>query len=156
VVAPSRRVREWFNFTTVQRYFKEHNIGYTDAAKSGRDVAPLESLLETTYLKRGFKPHEQDASRIRAPIDEVTILEEINWIRKSADDVAALYQNLETVKREAYQHGESFFDDIVSRINKGIDELQSLDLQHESYSVWEMLTRDYEAFDRQWNEQFIN
>jgi len=156
VIAPSQRVREWFHFWSIKSYFSIHNIGYTDASKSGVNVPRLQNLQEITYLKRRFVPHPEFPTRIRAPIDENTILEEINWIRKSEDDVAALYQNLGTVKREAYQHGESFYNDIVMKINQAINVRQSKDLQFGSYSVWELLTRDYEAFDLRWLEQFNN
>jgi len=156
VIAPSMRIRDWFNFWSIRNYLSVHNIGYTDAAKSGKLTPKLERLTEVTYLKRRFVPHPEFRDRVRAPIDENTIYEEINWIRKSEDDVAALYQNLATVKREAYQHGESFYNDIVTKINQCINVKQSMDLQFGSYSVWELLTRDYEAFDCRWLEQFNN
>lgn len=156
VVAPSQEIQKWFNFTTVSAFYTRHKIGYTDAQKSGREVPPLEPLMQTTYLKRGFVPHDRNPERILAPIDKNTIMEEINWIRKSADDVAALYQNLNTVKREAYHHGETYFNETIIKINEGLRSLRTTELSYTSESIWELLTRDYEVFDERWNEQFLN
>lgn len=156
VIAPSQKIQKWFNFTTVSEFFASHNIGYTDATKSDREVPPLEALEEVTFLKRKFVPHAKFPNRILAPIENDTIMEEINWIRKSADDRLALFQNLSTVKREAYHHGETYFNDTVIKINTALTELQQLELARFKVSSWELLTRNYEEYDRVWNEQFLN
>jgi len=156
VVAPSKKIQKWFNFRTVQAFFARHNIGYTDATKSERDVPELEPLEEVTYLKRKFSPHIENRNRILAPIDEQTIMEEINWIRKSSDDVAATYQNLETVKREAYHHGEMYYNNTVAKINRAIRQLQRMELNTRASTYWKLLTHDYALLDRQWNESFNN
>jgi hypothetical protein len=152
VICPEERILKWFNFNTLQQYYADHGIVYTDALKTGLespDYLPLADV--SSYLKRRFVRHPLYPKYILAPLEKKTITELVNWVRKSPDNVAALMSNLRDVQRFSYHHGKEFYNEIVGKLNDRITaEIKSLPGDHS----WTLLTEDYEEMDELWLSQF--
>jgi hypothetical protein len=139
VVVVNHQVTDYFNAKTFSAWLADHDIVYTPATKGERTSA-LDRIEDLQFLKRHQRKH--GTGLILAPIEKQTIHELTNWIRKSIDDEAAMYQNLEDSARFAYQWGEEYFEEHVGRINKALrdKELRPLNVSYDDY--------DYEYFSQ--------
>lgn len=154
VVAPHKDIQHFFNFQNVKKFFEEKGITYTDAMKTGKDPNPLEPLTKVTYLKRMFVPNEDYPDRIMGPIDMGTIDEEINWIRRSADDFEATFQNISAAKLQLVQHGRQVFEQKMKSINEVIERKRDADLRLAQSTRWTTFSVDYDNELRNWMDQF--
>jgi len=133
-----------FNFYTYQLFLGMYDITFTPESKdtSGKPP-PLRPLEETTFLKRGFKPHPTRSGLILAPLDADTIREEINWVRSKDNIVELMDQILGTVLRDSYHHGPEFFTEMKSKLESACEQ-QKLKLP----------ILNYKALDRDFISQF--
>lgn len=105
---------KFFNQTTVTRGFARIGMIYTDELKTGAEVEPYRSLEEVTYLKREFVRF--DGNMWRAPQKLENILEMLNWIRKSTDDIAATEMIIHNFLLELSLFPESIFQYYCERV----------------------------------------
>lgn len=152
LVAPAERIQAWFNFNTLRSYFAKHGIVYTDAMKRGGDIPDTMALAdEATFLKRMFSPHPEFPDRIRAPIEQQTIEELANWIRKTLRPEDALMGNLADVQRFAYHHGRLYYQKTVDRVNNALQALRGR--TNEELRI-HLLKEDFEEMDERWLAKF--
>jgi len=111
-------IKDTFNGLTCADFFISHGRPYTPANKNG-DLVAYKPLEECIFLKRGIRLHE-DGNKFTAPMDTTTIQELTNWVRKSPDSDAAMYENLLTSLRFAHAHGKQYFDAHVAQINNAL------------------------------------
>nr|DBA44222.1 TPA_asm: polyprotein [Iflavirus aphis] len=107
-----------FNNNSLSHFFKKHNIIFTDAAKTNVDVAPYLELDNATFLKHSFKKHPKRDNVYLASLDEQSITECANWIRKSPDPKQATYDNCVQGTMLAYGHGPTYYQEYVDTIAK--------------------------------------
>lgn len=111
-------VIQYFNNNSLSYFFKKHNIIFTDAAKTGVNVEPYISLQEATFLKHSFMPHPKRKGVFLAKLDELSITECANWVRKSPDIKQATYDNCVQGSMLAYGHGPEYYNKYVATISK--------------------------------------
>jgi hypothetical protein len=142
----------WFNFNTLQKHFAEHGITYTDAMKRGGEVPDSEPLENgATFLKRKFVRHPMHTRYLMAPIEETTITEMANWIRKTPREMDALMSNLKDLQRFAYHHGKDYYERTVEKVNRALKAYRRSEAAEVS---WKLLEEDYEDMDLAWLEKF--
>jgi len=157
VLAPHPDVQHFFNFNTLKKYFSDHRITYTDALKRGGtcpDFTQLEG--ETSYLKRRWTRNARMPSRMNSPIEEKSLTELSNWIRKCDDQHTALYDNLNDLKAFAYQHGEVYYDETMRKLNIALQQRAAVDLSTSSTTNWTTLVDPYDHLDAKWHDGFEN
>jgi hypothetical protein len=154
----ARKFVSLFTFNAFQKAFAAHNIVYTDALKKGGeqpDTIPFHEAC--SYLKRRWVPHPIRKGLMRAPIEKASIEELCNWMRR-CDGVEAeraqMYENLRTAMREAYHHGNVYFNGLKEKINLGLGVLRDAEVKDIGSSRWSPLTSDYEAIDQEWLSAF--
>jgi hypothetical protein len=103
----------WYNFTMFQEEVKQMGYSYTPPDK-----------ISTTYLKREVGDVEFLKRRfvnrggiLHAPLDLNTVLEIMNWIKKTAPYPLAFAQSSSSALLEAYQHGPTIFNIVKTKIN---------------------------------------
>jgi hypothetical protein len=135
VVSVGDECRCFFNFNTIQQFFKRHGVGYTDALKRGGVSPDFEPLAKVSYLKRGFvKIGEGAGERFLAPLELDSIKDQINWVKKSNNPTEALLQNVESAMTEFQMHGKVAYEEAARLITKGLQSLQDADLEDNSES----------------------
>uniref|UniRef100_A0AB39AH70 Genome polyprotein n=1 Tax=Watermelon iflavirus 1 TaxID=3237972 RepID=A0AB39AH70_9VIRU len=107
-----------FNNNSLSFFFKKHNITFTDAAKTGINVEPYIGLDTATFLKHSFNPHPKRKGLYLAQLEELSITECANWIRKSPDLKQATLDNCVQGSMLAYGHGPDYYNNYVEIISK--------------------------------------
>ncbi|ABP57198.1 polyprotein [Brevicoryne brassicae virus - UK] len=111
-------VSDKFNNNSLSHFFLKHNIKFTDAAKTGVNVEPYIYLETATFLKHAFKPHPIRQGVYLAQLEELSITECANWIRKSPDPKTATYDNCVQGTMLAYGHGPDYYNRYVKKISE--------------------------------------
>lgn len=119
IASVSDKWRDFFNANTISQYFATKKIVATDASKS-TEVIPYTSIWEATFLKRSFKKHPLWPGEYLAPLSKQTIFETGQWIWKCENQKDATRVNAEAALRQAYTHGEGFFLDFKSQVNRAL------------------------------------
>lgn len=141
IASVSDEWKDYFNAKTISEYFGTKGIVSTDASKS-KDVLPYATILESTFLKRGFRPHPLHSGEWLAPLDERSIHETCQWIFSSDNPSEATIQNAEASIRAAYGHGIEYFDAHKKVVNKA---LISVGLQPVPIT-WQLIDQDFFPF----------
>lgn len=123
-VSVAKEARCFFTFNTLKTYFEEHGIGYTDALKTGKDAPDFLSLDDVSYLKRRFD-QDEDSCMMRAPLELVSVKDQLNWVRTGGDPVDAVLQNAEGVMREMFMHGREQYEVAAQQVKDGLTRLRS-------------------------------
>lgn len=109
-----------FNHTTIQAVFASWGIKYTMADK-GADSVPYQTLEEVSFLKRSFRYHPQ-LDAIVAPIEEESLSKKMYWWTKSKNTPLSFPEqfqaNFESQSREAYLHGEDYYEEFVRKCER--------------------------------------
>jgi len=114
----SENVIDWYNQLTITEALSTIGLTYTDEAKTG-ELVTHRTLQDIAYLKRGFERDQN--GYFQGPLDKNTVLEMTNWIRGlKTDGTTETYENCEAAIREAYFHGESFFNEVHSRLTAAL------------------------------------
>ena len=141
---------------------------YDRISFTGNEIAPYMDLLgmritpgdkisttfeqklpqDILFLKRGFL---YDNHKWKAPLRQ-DILENIpQWIHKSDNDIIATEVNCEMALQESFMHGESYFNELRSSLNKRIYKYNV-----ENNANMKSLTKTYLYYDRMYNnEEYI-
>lgn len=111
----------FFNMQTVSDVLRGFGQKYTSPSK---DEAHYESqpVLDFTFLKRKFAHVDHSSKLTVAQLDQNSILEMINWVRKSDDPVGALRANVNTAMRFAFFYGSSWYNRLRSKIMNALRE----------------------------------
>jgi len=123
-VAPEARC--FFTFNSVQKFFQDHGMGYTDALKRGGESPDFQALEETSFLKRGFKPFE---GWWLAPLELDSVKDQINWLRRNVPPTEGVLQNAESVMREFFMHGEAQYNEAKSLLTQALSDYQQRQLE---------------------------
>lgn len=109
-----------FNHTSIQAVFASWGIKYTMADK-GADSVPYQTIEEVSFLKRSFRYHPQ-LNAIVAPIEEESLTKKMYWWTKSKNTPLSFPEqfqaNFESQSREAYLHGEEFYEEFVRKCER--------------------------------------
>jgi len=143
-VAISYDVVEWYNLKTVATWLSQYSITLTDSNKQLAEKAEATiPIKEMTFLKREFIRAKKDGMFMLCPLDTQSIEERIKWVRMSSevDNVTLTKENISNSMRDAFYHGEEYFNSLKKTINKAcvVAELPELctKLQYsELESVW--------------------
>nr|UCS96409.1 MAG: polyprotein [Iflaviridae sp.] len=117
IMSVSNEIIEWFNCDTISSVLREHGVVLTDITKSG-EVVKFRSLTDSSFLKRGFKPHPVRPGIMLAPIEEQSVTECVNWCHKQTDMKAATAEVVRASCELAYSHGPEFYAKHVERLRK--------------------------------------
>lgn len=109
-----------FNHTSIQEVFASWGIKYTMADKDA-DSVPFQTIDEVSFLKRSFRYHPQLDS-IVAPIEVESLTKKMYWWTKSKNTPLTFPEqfqaNFESQSREAYLHGEEFYEEFVRKFER--------------------------------------
>jgi len=122
VISVSDIAAEFFYPQRICSWLSNRGITYGSARKDG-SAFNFEKLEDVTFLKRRFFKHEQYDQLILAPIDQDTIRELTNWIRKGPNDYDAMYENLRNSLRFSFHWGRNFFAKHKRAINDALSEV---------------------------------
>ncbi|APG76822.1 hypothetical protein [Beihai picorna-like virus 40] len=109
-----------FNHTSIQAVFASWGIKYTMADK-GADSVPYQTIEEVSFLKRSFRYHPQ-LDAVVAPIEEESLSKKFYWWTKSKNTPLSFPEqfqaNFESQSREAYLHGEDYYEEFVRKCER--------------------------------------
>lgn len=112
-----------FNNFTIQQFFKEHNLGYTDA-KKGSSILPYSTFSEVTFLKRGFGLHPFRQHLLLAKLDKRFLTDIANWIVRSPDAISQSREASVMCCMQAFGHGIEYFNYIRNALIEAWREVQ--------------------------------
>nr|WOZ17733.1 polyprotein [Dandelion yellow mosaic virus] len=120
IVSIKEEVISWYNLCSVSDFLKKaFGVTMTDGEKNEAHLAkPYGKILEFDFLKRGFFPDSQIPSLFHAPLNKVSIEEQVYWIRKGGDAEALLQANVENALYEASHHGREYFGELRDTIKE--------------------------------------
>lgn len=109
-----------FDFYYIQKFLAQHRIQFTDATKSLTPPRCI-PLLESTFLKRGFRPDDDYPNIIHPTIDFKTIKRLTNWCHdKHLAVEEATLENAHSALAFAYHHGEKEYNKLFKQIRKAL------------------------------------
>jgi hypothetical protein len=118
-----------FNHTSIQAVFASWGIKYTMAEKEA-DSVPFQTIDEVSFLKRSFRFHPQ-LNSVVAPIERESLTKKFYWWTKSKNTPLTFPEqfsaNFESQSREAYLHGEEYYEDFVQRCERIIQATETGD-----------------------------
>lgn len=109
-VAPS--CASYYNMITVGQELDRIGIDYTPTSKIGVREA-IRLLRDMSFLKRKFRFH---GSQVYPLMDEHTLHELVNWVRKSDDPQEALSMNIASCMRMAFFYGYPYYKEFRDSI----------------------------------------
>lgn len=130
------KVIDKFNNNSLSFFFKKHDIIFTDAAKTGVNVEPYIDLSKATFLKHAFMPHPKRDGFYLAQLDQVSVTECANWIRKSKDPIQATVDNCIQGSMLAYGHGPQFYDEYNRVVREALFKAHGIEFQ---VRTWDQL-----------------
>lgn len=98
-----------YNAVTIAASLREHGITLTNATKK-KEIVTHGTILEATFLKRGFAPHPTRSGVWLAPLDTASIEECVNWIHACNDPRDATLQACQASLDLAYGMGPAWYD----------------------------------------------
>lgn len=102
---------EKFNVRTISEFLAQHGIKFTNASKV-LEIIETVSLKEATFLKRGFRFDSSVPNQCLAPLDKVSIEEQINWVRNTQDPWDLIVASVNSMMIEAAMWGQSYYDNL--------------------------------------------
>nr|WPV63218.1 MAG: polyprotein [Jingmen bat iflavirus 4] len=100
-----------FNTETINHFFSQYNIIFTDIDKSN-NIIKCRTLKNVTFLKRGFAPHPYLENIFLAPIDKHSIYKCVNWIRSKGDPLDATLDNCVQACELAFGLGPAIYNQL--------------------------------------------
>lgn len=129
----------YFNALSMKEYFANHGLVITPAQKDAKMV-PFDSILFSTFLKRGFYPHPSRHGIWLGPVDVHSVKETVNWIKQSTDEVDATLQNCIASLDLAYGHGPGFYELHLEKLIRALKQVKIIG----NFKSWR--ARDIEIF----------
>lgn len=118
VVAVNDDIIEVYNLRSVSAYLAKFGITYTDDQKRPiEESEPYVPIIATSFLKRTFKRFDKGGYLMMAPLDKVSITEQLNWLRKGQESWDALKDNAKGALYEAMHHGELYYDELKEALS---------------------------------------
>lgn len=118
VVSVHPDLLDTFNLRSFATWLREYGVGYTDDMKNPIELSePHVAIADVSFLKRRFVPMPGSSFIMSAPLERVSIEEQVHWVRESDDRFEALKQNVDNALFEASIHGKLYFEDLKDRIN---------------------------------------
>lgn len=112
VIVVSEKIREKLTPRELSRAFSTIGMTYTSELK-GQQSADFRSLLEITFLRRGFVEEDQ---YWWAPLDLESIAKSINWITKSPSPLNETVENCYGAIEELAYHPKATYDSLTTNI----------------------------------------
>ncbi|UHK03113.1 MAG: polyprotein [Sanya iflavirus 1] len=111
----SDKFKELFNTETLNDFFSQYNIIFTDVDKSD-NIVKYRTLDNVTFLKRGFKLHPNSKVIFLAPIEEQSIRKCVNWITRKGDPLENTLENCKQACELAFGHGPQYYNSVRERL----------------------------------------
>lgn len=140
----SSRVAGIYHMVSLQKFFHDLGIPYTDAAKSAV-VSPLLHVSEVDFCKRSFS-HAFDERVWTAPLSMTSIYKSIhNQMLSSTEAREIQCQTVDGALRELVLHGKDVFDIEASIIRRACETANISHLIPNLYRTW-----------ADWKDQFLH
>lgn len=111
-------VIEKFNNQTLQNFFDQYDVKYTDIDKGDGTIRKYCSISEASFLKRTWIPHPTRPTQFLACAEIASIEDCANWIRDCPDKILATEINATTCCDIAYSRGKEYHSMVVSRVRE--------------------------------------
>lgn len=98
-----------YNTSTLNVFFKEYDIIFTDIDKSD-NIINYRTLENVSFLKRGFRRHPHMKNFYLAPIEEQSIRKCVNWITRKGDSKLNTLENCKQACELAFGHGPQYYN----------------------------------------------
>ncbi|APG77401.1 hypothetical protein [Shahe heteroptera virus 1] len=109
ILTVSDEVAEYFNNVTLQKFFQEHGVTYTDATKTG-EVQPWRNKWEAQFLKRQWLPHPTRSGLYMSALDKSAVQDTANWIWKCPDPIEMSKETSYACLMNAFGWGPDYFN----------------------------------------------
>jgi hypothetical protein len=123
VNAISEDVCEHWNGELFEKYVLEvFNLVTTEFDKQSK-ILKWRDILEIEFIKRSFRLQNED---VFPPLNKESMLNMVTWFRDTKTHQGNIQQqamNLHTYAKEAFYHGENFFDSELKKVNKALMDL---------------------------------
>jgi len=114
---------KYWNIQTRVKCLNRFGYKYTPADKNATFGTSLETPFEdVTFLKSNFVRDTRFPTKWHFAMDKITIQELTNWVRSGIDSTYALQSNIRDAQEMAYAHGEEYFDEFTSLVERAIVE----------------------------------
>nr|WKV33672.1 MAG: RNA-dependent RNA polymerase [Riboviria sp.] len=140
IMSVSDEIKEWFNCVTMGQAFAKFGITFTNGYKDDRLIY-YEKLVDSSFLKRGFKPHPKIQGVLLAPVARTSVEECVNWIHVSNDDHEALLEVCRASMDLAFGHGPEYYKEHGDKLMRAC---RTINLSF-SFKSWD--ERNREIFD---------
>lgn len=138
IMCVSKLISQFYNNETLSKFFAHYGIKFTDASKSG-NIAYVDDLGQTTFLKRGFKRHPHFQDEFLAPLDlDASVKDTANWCHKCPDMVLATRQAAEDCLANAYGHGPETYSEIRQELSRALAR-KGIDWTPRTWDDWDQL-----------------
>nr|ADI46683.1 polyprotein [Slow bee paralysis virus] len=107
----------WFNLQSISDYLDNFGIRLTDVTKDGT-IIKYRSLIDSSFLKRSFKPHPNRSGIYLAPIEPRSYQECTNWCHKQNDEIEATVEVLRASCVLAYGRGPDEYNHHISKVRR--------------------------------------
>nr|UDL13967.1 MAG: polyprotein [Xiangshan picorna-like virus 1] len=122
IMAVSDKYIEKFNAKTITEFFSKYGITATDASKSS-EIIPYTPLTQATFLKRGFRKHDDHEHIWQSFLDWKSINDCTQWIWESADHKSATRENCEAALEYAHGWGKEKFAKFKREVNIALQQV---------------------------------
>ncbi|ULE62084.1 polyprotein [Sassandra virus] len=121
LMSVSDKYIEVFNVKTISQFLGNHGIKFTNASKT-KELIESVTLEEATFLKRRFRFDPTVPNQCLAPLDKVSIEEQLNWVRNSQDPWDLITASTNSMMIEAAMWGQSYYDDLKNKLIKAFSQ----------------------------------
>lgn len=115
IMSVSDQYIEQFNIRTISIFLGKHGIKFTNASKTS-ELVECVSLKEATFLKRGFRFDSSVPNQCLAPLDKISIEEQLNWVRNTQDPWDLITASTNSMMIEAVMWGQPYYDDLKKKL----------------------------------------
>jgi len=109
-----------FNEVTLQQAMLKIGYVYTPEDKDLKEFGGPRDITEVSFLKRKFRKHEKTGTYM-APLEMLSIIDMLNWTKKSANILGDVENNINTALEELTLHGRLIFEEKKKLIMEAID-----------------------------------
>lgn len=113
----SDEIADEFNVATLNKFFAQYDMSYTDVHKNvGDDMIKYCTIEETSFLKTGWKKHPLKQGYFLPTLEKDSIENQLNWISKEGDAVENTKVNCKNALRQAFGHGREYYEQLATKI----------------------------------------
>ena len=119
IMSVTDKYKDVFNALTISQFLAQYGIVATDANK-GDEVEAYTTLLNSTFLKHGFRPHEVYPHLWQSALAWSSINDTTQWIWECADLKLATRENCRAALYQAHGHGSTVYNRFKQQVNQAL------------------------------------